>query len=277
MSNTEQYFLGIGDFSRFTLLSVRMLRHYDERGLLVPDYVDPANGYRFYSPGQLKVAGRIRALRDVGCGITQITELLPLFFDADAVRAKLEEHGHSLEVAAQKIADQQALLSTILNQIKESDMSITVETRTLPALTMVALRETIADYHSEGELWAQFSEQLKTPGSQWMSHLGPRFGATFYDSDYRESDIDMAVWAEYSGDQTPPAPVTLVTAQEQQVAYATLYGSYEGTAAVCEAIGTWIAAQGLTPTGPMFNLYIIGPSQDPNPDNWVTEINYPVA
>jgi len=29
--------------------------------------------------------------------------------------------------------------------------------------------------------------------------------------------------------------------------------------------------------GPMFNIYLVGPSQDPNPDNWVTEVNFSIA
>ena len=277
MSETDQYMLGIGEFSRFTTLSVRMLRHYDERGLLIPDHIDPFNGYRFYSPSQLKVAGRIRGLRDVGCGIAQIAELLPLFDDVDTLKTLLQDHGRSLEAAAAKIADQQALLSTILNQIKESAMSITVETRTIPAMNQIALRRTVNNYHAEGVLWGEFSGALMALDPTLMSRLGPRFGATFFDTDYRETDIDMSVWAECSPNIAVTDPLNTLFVGEQKVAWATLYGSYEGTSAVCEAIGTWISDQGLSLAGPMFNIYIVGPSQDPNPDNWVTEINFPVA
>ncbi len=36
MTGESGSLLGIGDFSRYAGLSVRMLRHYDERGLLAP-------------------------------------------------------------------------------------------------------------------------------------------------------------------------------------------------------------------------------------------------
>ncbi len=68
LPDTQVYLLGIGDFSRFSRLSVRMLRHYDERGLLVSAHVDAFNGYQFYAPEQLRAAGRIRALQDAGGG-----------------------------------------------------------------------------------------------------------------------------------------------------------------------------------------------------------------
>ena len=38
----------IGEFSRLAMVSVRMLRHYDEIGLLTPNTVDTYTGYRYY-------------------------------------------------------------------------------------------------------------------------------------------------------------------------------------------------------------------------------------
>lgn len=58
--------LKIGEFSKLSRVSVRMLRHYDELGLLAPSEVDPMTGYRYYSERQLIAAGRIAALRALG-------------------------------------------------------------------------------------------------------------------------------------------------------------------------------------------------------------------
>ena len=61
----------ISDFARLGQVSVRMLRHYDALGLLVPDHVEPASGYRSYSPEQLHlhtgsaaVESRLRMTRE---------------------------------------------------------------------------------------------------------------------------------------------------------------------------------------------------------------------
>jgi DNA-binding transcriptional MerR regulator len=43
----------IGDFSRLTSVSIRMLRHYDEIGLLKPESIDNFTRYRFYSVEQI--------------------------------------------------------------------------------------------------------------------------------------------------------------------------------------------------------------------------------
>ena len=41
--------LKIGEFSKLTRVSIRMLRHYDEIGLLRPTETDAWTGYRYYS------------------------------------------------------------------------------------------------------------------------------------------------------------------------------------------------------------------------------------
>ena len=60
----------IGEFSKLSRVSVRMLRHYDEVGLLAPSEVDSMTGYRYYSERQLITAGRIAALRALGFGLS---------------------------------------------------------------------------------------------------------------------------------------------------------------------------------------------------------------
>ena len=61
--------LKIGDFSKLSRVSIRMLRHYDEIGLLRPVRIDPETGYRYYEAEQLFLAGRINALKDMGFGL----------------------------------------------------------------------------------------------------------------------------------------------------------------------------------------------------------------
>ena len=81
--------LKIGEFSKLSRVSVRMLRHYDEVGLLAPSEVDPMTGYRYYSERQLITAGRIAALRALGFGLSETRELLRLYDDRAALDARL--------------------------------------------------------------------------------------------------------------------------------------------------------------------------------------------
>jgi serine/threonine protein phosphatase PrpC len=68
--------LSIGEFSERSGLSPKRLRSYAAGGHLVPAAVDPASGYRYYSPGQLREAQLIDALRDAGMPLADIGALL---------------------------------------------------------------------------------------------------------------------------------------------------------------------------------------------------------
>ena len=93
----------IGQFSQLTFLSVRMLRHYDERGVLVPAHTDSHTGYRYYSLSQLREAGRIRALRDLGFGVAAIAGLLHA--DPQTLQRALTLKRQELEADAQQAAN----------------------------------------------------------------------------------------------------------------------------------------------------------------------------
>lgn len=74
--------LKIGDFSKLSKISIRMLRHYDEIGLLHPQEIDDMTGYRYYSEAQLPEAGRIQMLKNLGFGLSMIREILESYEDA---------------------------------------------------------------------------------------------------------------------------------------------------------------------------------------------------
>jgi DNA-binding transcriptional MerR regulator len=56
----------IGEFSKLTQVSIRMLRYYDETGLLKPAETDRFTNYRLYSIAQIPVLNKIIFMRDLG-------------------------------------------------------------------------------------------------------------------------------------------------------------------------------------------------------------------
>ena len=77
--------LKIGEFSKLSRVSIRMLRHYDTIGLLKPMAIHPETGYRYYGEEQLPVAGRIAALKEMGFRLSEIAEILPCFADREQI------------------------------------------------------------------------------------------------------------------------------------------------------------------------------------------------
>ena len=81
--------LKIGDFSRLSQISIRMLRHYDELGLLIPESTDPFTGYRYYGEAQLSDARKISMLKAMGFPLAEIVGILAIFEDSEQLRPYL--------------------------------------------------------------------------------------------------------------------------------------------------------------------------------------------
>jgi DNA-binding transcriptional MerR regulator len=65
----------IGELSRRTGIPPRMLRYYEEQGLLRPERAD--NGYRWYRESAVDRARQIRGLLDAGLTSEIIRHILP--------------------------------------------------------------------------------------------------------------------------------------------------------------------------------------------------------
>ena len=89
--------LKIGEFSKLSRISVRMLRHYDEIGLLKPARIDRFTDYRYYREDQLPTAGRISALRDMGFSLADIARMLAVFDDREQMERFFSARQKELE------------------------------------------------------------------------------------------------------------------------------------------------------------------------------------
>ena len=68
--------LKIGEFSKMMQVTVKTLRHYEQRGLLLPNEVDEWTGYRYYSIAQMQRLNTIRGLQRQGFTLEEVKELL---------------------------------------------------------------------------------------------------------------------------------------------------------------------------------------------------------
>ena len=67
--------LKIGEFSKLSRVSIRMLRYYDEQGLLPPAHINQTNGYRYYTAEQLNDIAAIKLLQHFGVALGEIKAL----------------------------------------------------------------------------------------------------------------------------------------------------------------------------------------------------------
>lgn len=102
----------IGEMARDSGLGVSALRFYDRAGVLVPAWVDPVSGYRWYEPQQLEEARLLASLRRAGMPLADIRLVLAGWSgaDTDLVRKLLTAHLRRLE---QGLSDARGEFSTL--------------------------------------------------------------------------------------------------------------------------------------------------------------------
>lgn len=66
--------LSIGALSALTGVHIKTLRYYDKMGVLPPHYVDPGNGYRYYTPRQALQVDILRFCTLIGIPLRQFSE-----------------------------------------------------------------------------------------------------------------------------------------------------------------------------------------------------------
>lgn len=268
--------LKIGDFSKLSRISIRMLRHYDEIGLLVPESIDKFTGYRYYSEAQLLQANRINALKDMGFSLAVIAEILKTYNDPKTLKEYLLLKQAELMELAEKTATQLRILETTINRIGKDDnvMDYSIVLKEMPQRYVASFRKTIPSYDKEGVLWEQMMKELASLNVQYEN---PCICISIYhDKEYKEHDVDVELQVSVQGRYENTEKVVFKTVPSEFVASATFKGSYDRITAVNQAVASWIRDNDYEFNGAMFNIYHVSPAQVKKPDELVTEVCFPV-
>ena len=284
----------IGQFSRMTRLSARMLRHYDRLGLLRPGGVDPFNGYRYYSRAELEPAVMLRRLREAGLGLEEISRALPAHLgdDEETWRRVLDEHLARLEDEATALELQRERTLALLDHREDPTMSamnpanpanpanpepVRITTLTIPAHTVIARREIIPTYDHEGALFDEFEPQVSQALATGGARLtGQPCGATFFEEGHVEHDVDIEVWEVVDAPVEVSAPLTCRTVADQSVIAAEHVGPYKGLSQTYTTLLREIGERGMTVSGPAFERYLVGPFHESDPAAWRTQVCFPI-
>lgn len=265
----------IGEFSKLTQVSVRMLRHYDETGLLKPAKTDPWTGYRMYSAEQIPVLNKIIYLRDSGFQVAEIAAALNSNNDLSIVEQldrKYEEIQSDIQSARDRLRKIELARKELLSGRDEMHYNITI--KAIPGYQVLSLRKVIPDYYAEGDLWKELSEFAQ----QQKIEITDEAFSIYYDEDYREENVDVELCAvvkragQDSGlfhfRQTEPVSMMACTM---------VYGPFSNIAAAYLSFARWLQNNSQYKMKSR-NRQIVhrGPWNEEDPQNYLTEIQIPV-
>jgi len=265
--------LSIGAFARASRLSVRTLRRYADQGLLPPAHVDDATGYRYYRPAQVREAARVRTLRELDVPLAEIREILALRDDG-AVKERLERHRRHLEG---EIEARREALARLQALIDAPPPRYPVELQTQPPVDVVStrLRTDLA------RLGAVMGSAFRRLGEHVQQELLRPTGAGFaitHGEDFDPDDLDVEIGIPCEAPAPSATGAVIARTVAGSTAACTLHrGSYASIGEGYAALLVWIGERELTVSGPPRESYLVGPGPGRAPDDFRTEILWPVA
>lgn len=265
--------LKIGDFSKLSRVSIRMLRHYDDIGLLKPADIDTFTGYRYFREEQLFTIARITALKDMGFALTDIISILDSYDDKDKMEEFLLERQKELSKISEETKYKLMLLDTAQKRLREEqNMSFDVTVKTIPERYAATVHTVVPHYEDEGMAWDMLRESNLplVPAEPCLA------AAEFLDKEYKEENIEIIVWMTVKGTYPDTEHVKFKTLPAVKVASCVIKGSYDQMNEATATVASWINANGYKVNGPMFNIYHVSPHETQNPEEIVTEVCFPV-
>jgi DNA-binding transcriptional MerR regulator len=264
--------LAIGDFSRATHLSVKMLRHYHEIGLLAPTDVDPDTGYRRYGTAQIATAQVIRRFRDLDMPLEEIHAVLSAP-DPQTRSRLISAHLARLEASLARTQDAVATLRSLLERPQATEP---VRHRHAPAVSAAAITEIMNSADALAWYQGALGELAATLRAQHISATGPAGGIyqnEIFTHDRGEATIFLPC-------QAPPRRVGRVAALDvpaAELAVITHAGSHAaGIDLAYGTLGAYVTRHALAVDGPIREYYLTGPIETSDAAAWRTEIGWPI-
>ncbi|AIQ63980.1 transcriptional regulator [Paenibacillus stellifer] len=266
----------IGEFSQLTRVSVRMLRHYDEIGLLQPQEVNASTGYRMYSADQIQVMNRIHLLKELGFSLSEIKGLMNNIGDSGMLLALLENRKRSVKESIEHEKNKLQRIETLIKRMEREGYALSQEIsiKSIPAYRMLSLRDVIAQYNEEGKLWDELNRFV---AEQRIKCVPPTY-AVYHDPGYKESDVDVELMMHFQGEATESDRIKIRELEAvPEMAVAFHKGPFEEMSEAYRALGIWMSESGYRISGNTRAIYHKGPWSESDPAEYLTEIQIPVS
>ncbi len=265
--------LSIGDFSRATHMSVKMLRHYHQIGLLEPADIDPHTGYRSYAPEQIPTAQVIRRFRDLQMPLEQIRDVLDAP-DPATRNALIATHLDALQAS---LAETQTAVASLRNLLEggPEDQGLSVTIRTVATAPAAAISEPVEVAGLGLWLRGALGELRASLAAQDVLIAGPAGG--IYDDDLFTNERGKAtVFIPCVGEIEAVGRVKFTVIPAVELALVTHHGTIDGLDLAYGALAAHVARHEIGVDGPIREYYTVADIDTPDSTAWRTEIGWPV-
>lgn len=259
----------IGQFSNVTSLSVKTLRHYHEKGILVPAAVDEFTRYRYYNEENFERVGIIKILKDFDFSLSEIKEIIEDCNNEKDFLEQLQGKLSHIQSKVKKYKEISNVLESTIKFEKENKMK-TIENFEIEEKEVETML--IAGYRMKGK-YKEIGKGFSVVGKKFGRHANGKPLALYYDGEYKEDDADYeACFPVRKGSNTDNISVRELIGGK---CVALIHkGSYDNLSESYKKIFDHVNKKGLNTKLPTREVYLKGPGMifKGNPTNYLTEI-----
>ncbi|GAA4293928.1 MerR family transcriptional regulator [Anaerocolumna aminovalerica] len=269
--------LSIGEFSNICKVSTKTLRYYAEIGLILPDEINPENGYRYYSIEQLEKMLFINRLKSYNFSLEEIKTILDseelqdekLYLELTRKKKEIEKQVQEFEKTLDQLNNDISNLrqgKSIMSYLESIDVQL-VE---VPKMYLLSIRKMVHEYEIAEEYGNCFIKLIKKIQEDKLTILAPPM-VLFHSAEFSPFGLDtefaIPVKEYVTGTRDFYPGLCLKTV---------LYGSYSELSSVYAKQREWAEKEGYECNNALYEVYVTDPSQVLKESELITEIYYPI-
>ncbi len=260
----------IGELSRITGLSVKALRFYHKKDLLVPRSVDRETKYRYYDKENVEKARMIRTLRSLNLSLEDIQEILR---SGEELTIALEKHRQRMQ---DEVSRYQNIVRQLDHLLKSEEKIVKLlaskisafEEKYVEEIYVVSTRY-IGNYFDSIDILQEMFEKIKGQVTGRPLNL-------FYEMDFKEKDADVEACLPIASSLVLPKGITARKLSSTKVISCIYSGSFQDFGHVYEEMMEQIKSLDYKMGLPIREVYIKGPDTEKNENDYQTEIQIPI-
>ena len=269
--------LTIGEFSNICRVSTKTLRYYAEIGLILPDEINPENGYRYYSINQLEKMLLINRLKAYSFSLEEIK----LIFESEErmdemLFTALHKKKKEIALKVQKFEDTLHQIDRDMANLERgrSMMSymeeIDVQMVEIPVMYLLSIRKNILEHEFSEEYGICFRKLSQKMEEKKLSVDAPPM-VLFHSDEYSPLGLDtefaIPVKEYVTGTRDFAPGLCLKTV---------VRGSYSQLPSVYTKQIEWAKREGYENCNALYEVYVTNPAEVSKEKELVTEVYYPV-
>ncbi len=261
--------LSIGEFSAVTSLTIKSLRLYHEKEILIPSEIDEFTQYRYYDTSNYETALSIKILKDYDFSLFEIKEMLDELGDETNLLERLQNKVGQIE---EKIKRYEAISDSLANTIKIEKENKMQTGENFEIEEKVVDTVLIAGYRMKGK-YHEIGEGFSKLGKKFGRHINGKALGLYFDGEYKEDNANFeACFPIRKG--KPEGDISVRELKGGKCISLIHKGPYDTLSESYKKVFTAFNEKGFEKALPTREVYIKGPGMifKGNPKNYLTEI-----